>query len=135
MLGKWLPATGQGAVADDTLVKIAASTQFPVLDRAVLPKQIGDDPAMIDRFFRDYQISAQKAAGEIRAAIADGDWKAASGGAHKLKSSSRAVGALALGEVCQRLEQAGKDADAHATPALAAELDIALAAVLEALNR
>ena len=46
--------------------------------------------------------------------------------AHKLKSAARAVGALALGELCAELEQAGKaaqqDALARLLPAFEAEM-------------
>lgn len=134
MLEKWLPNSGQGEVADDIVVALSASTHFAVLDRAALPKQFGNNPVLIARLLNDYQRSAQKAADEIHAAIARGDWKAVSSGAHKLKSSSRAVGALALGEVCNQLEQAGKDGNADAALKLAAEFENALAAALDAMN-
>ncbi len=134
MLEKWLPITGRGEVADASMAALPASQHFAVLDRAVLPSQIGSDPALIARFFEEYQRSAQTVADEIRVAITLGDWKAVGDGAHKLKSSSRAVGALALGEVCQQLEQAGKDGNADNMQMLAAEFENALAAVLDAMN-
>jgi CheY-like chemotaxis protein/HPt (histidine-containing phosphotransfer) domain-containing protein len=138
-LEKWLPIPGQGEIAGDSADAVVAALpenpHFAVLDRTALPNQIGNDPALIAQFFKDYQRSAQKAAGEIRAAIALGNWKTAGDGAHKLKSSSRAVGALALGEVCNQLEQAGKEGHADAALLLAAEFENALAAVLDAMNR
>jgi CheY-like chemotaxis protein/HPt (histidine-containing phosphotransfer) domain-containing protein len=135
MLEKWLPIPSQGEIADGRVVALPASTHFAVLDRAVLPKQLGDDPETIAQLFKVYQRSAQKTAGEIRAAIALGDWKAAGDGGHKLKSSSRAVGALALGEICHQLEQAGMDGHGEAAVALAAELEKALAAVVAAIDQ
>jgi CheY-like chemotaxis protein/HPt (histidine-containing phosphotransfer) domain-containing protein len=141
MLEKWLPIPREDEGADDiakvsdSLAASPTSTYFAVLDRAVLPTQIGDDPPLIAQFLKDYQRSAQKTADELRAANRLGDWKAVGACAHKLKSSSRAVGALALGEVCQQLEHAGNDGHADATRVLAAELENALAAVLAAITQ
>ncbi|MDX9886983.1 PAS domain S-box protein [Thauera sp.] len=132
MLEKWLPTPGQDGTPDDDEVP-PVEQPLAVLDRSVLPRQIGDDPALIARFFVDYRRSAQETADEIRAAIIQGDWKTAGEGGHKLKSSSRAVGALALGDVCARLEQAGTDGVADAT--LALEFEHALVATLGALSR
>ncbi|MGS0755712.1 Hpt domain-containing protein [Roseateles sp. GG27B] len=42
---------------------------------------------------------------ELRSACAAGRAKATGAAAHKLKSSSRAVGALGLGELCEMMEQ------------------------------
>ncbi|NMG76929.1 PAS domain S-box protein [Aromatoleum diolicum] len=134
MLEKWLPIPGSDETAGDSPA-LPADLHLAALDRSVLPRQIGDDPALIARFFEDYRRSAQETADEIRAAVIMGDWKTAGDGGHKLKSSSRAVGALALGEVCARLEQAGTDGDADAMLALALEFEHALAAALGAMTQ
>ena len=50
--------------------------------------------------------------------------------AHKLKSSARSVGALALGELCAEMEQAGKAGDMRgALKALLPRFESELAAV------
>ena len=131
-LEKWLPIPGQSAAADDAVVALPTSKHFAVLDREALPKQFGNNPELIARLLNDYQYSAQKAADEIRAAIALGDWKAVSFAAHKLMSSSRAVGAMALGEVCHQLQQVGNNG--NAVLLLAAEFEYALVATLDAIN-
>jgi HPt (histidine-containing phosphotransfer) domain-containing protein len=46
--------------------------------------------------------------------------------AHKLKSSARSVGALALGELCAELEQAGRLADAESVAVLLPRFEQAL---------
>jgi PAS domain S-box-containing protein len=122
MLEKWLP-----------MPVTAVPHPLAVLDRAVLPTLVGSDPMLLAEFLHDYQLSAQMAALEIRAALQQGDWKAVADGAHKLKSSSRSVGALALGELCAQLEYAGKAADAVTVHALAVEFERDLAAVFAAL--
>ena len=49
--------------------------------------------------------------------------------AHKLKSSSRAVGASALGDLCEQMEIAGKGGDAAALTLLLPQFEEELAAV------
>jgi two-component system sensor histidine kinase/response regulator len=74
----------------------------------VLKALVGDDPAMLQEFLQDYRRSAEAMTADLRAACAGGDAPAVAAVAHKLKSSSRAVGAVALGELCAALEEEGK---------------------------
>lgn len=137
MLQKWLPNLVQVKPAADFVTPPAADSTaeavFAVLDMTVLQKQFGQHLAQLSQLYEDYQVSALKIAEEIRAAIALDDWNAVSRCAHKLKSSSRAVGAQALGEVCQKMEHAVTDGRVD-THSLAAEFEQALAAVLDALK-
>ncbi len=123
MLEKWLPAPA-----------LPSGGRLAVLDMAVLPTLVGNDPTLIARLLRDYRRSAKKAESELRAALTLGNWKALANGAHKLKSSSRAVGALDLGDVCARLELAGNAGDTDAIQTIALKLENALKAVLAALD-
>jgi len=66
---------------------------------------------------------------ELRTACAAGQAAAAGAHAHKLKSSARSVGALALGELCAEMEQAGKADDAEALAALLPKFEQELASV------
>lgn len=66
------------------------------------------------RLLEKYLISAQEQASRLRAAIAWGDPTAAGQIAHGLKSNARAVGAMRLGTLCEKLEQAGKAGDLSA---------------------
>ena len=76
-----------------------------------------DDEEIIRDFLHDFRLSAEKIAAELRAACAAGQAADAGALAHKLKSSSRAVGALVLGELCFEMEQAGKVGDMKALAA------------------
>ena len=99
MLDRWISPAPVAENGGDSLA---------VLDSTVLPKLLGDDsPAVIAEFLGDYLKSANQAAVKLRAAALREDWKAVGAEAHRLKSSSRSVGALALGECCGRLEEAG----------------------------
>jgi two-component system sensor histidine kinase/response regulator len=81
------------------------------LDVQVLEQLVGDDPAVISEFLRDFRTSSRKAAADLRAACTTGQAETAGAIAHKLKSSSRSVGALPLGEICAQMEQAGRTGD------------------------
>ncbi|MDP2693638.1 MAG: Hpt domain-containing protein, partial [Gallionella sp.] len=88
-----------------------------------------DDEAMIREFLHDFRISAAKIAVELRTACAAGQATAAGALAHKLKSSARSVGALALGELCAGMEQAGKAGDTETLAALLPRFEQDLASV------
>jgi len=118
------PSTGSGrtGVAD-----------VPV-DVNVLKALVGDDAALISEFLHDFRLSATKIAAELHAACAAGEAAAAGALAHKLKSSSRSVGALALGELCAALEKAGKDGNTAALAALLPQFEQELAGVEDFLE-
>ena len=65
----------------------------------------------------------------MHAAIAAGDARHAGAIAHKLKSSSRSVGALALGDLCAGLENFGRTGDKAAIVQSMAQFDAALVKV------
>ena len=104
------------------------------VDVNVLKALVGDDEAMIREFLHDFRLSAAKIAAELRTACAAGQAAAAGALAHKLKSSSRSVGALALGELCFEMEKAGKAGDAKALTALLPQFEQELAVVNEYLD-
>ncbi len=104
------------------------SAVVPV-DVHVLEKLVGDDPDMIKEMLQDYRVSAGKTATELRAAYQTGQWVTVGSLAHKLKSSSRSVGALVLGELCAEMEQAGKNNDAKALVELLPSFDAEMAKV------
>ena len=95
-----------------------ASPDTVAVDVNVLKALIGDDGAMVREFLHDFRISAAKIAMELRTACAAGQATAAGALAHKLKSSARSVGALALGELCAGMEKAGKAGDTETLEAL-----------------
>ena len=58
-----------------------------------------------------YRDSAEKKSEEIEAYWAEGDIKNTTVKVHALKSASRSIGALKLGELAARLEKAGDSGD------------------------
>ncbi|WP_295993196.1 response regulator, partial [Rugamonas sp.] len=134
MLEKWIPATLAAAAPPglrdaDALEALptawvcgpaAAAAPVPGLpvDVRVLAALIGSDPVVIRKFLDSFRAGAARAGGLLARACADGHAQAAAAEAHKLKSSSRAVGALALGQLCTQLETAGNDGGLRALAAL-----------------
>lgn len=60
---------------------------------------------VVERVFRAFEISLARMLGELEEQRAGGDPEAVSRVAHKLKSSSASVGALALSQACAEVER------------------------------
>ncbi|MBS0498748.1 MAG: CHASE domain-containing protein [Proteobacteria bacterium] len=107
-LEEWLPPVAPQPWTDASTAR-AGNTASTVLDRTVLAGILGsDEPALINEFLQDFGQAAASAALALRAACERQDWAEAGGIAHKLKSSSRSVGALALGDICASIEAAAQ---------------------------
>ncbi|MDP4028570.1 MAG: PAS domain S-box protein [Gallionella sp.] len=124
-VGRALPADEKTCRAEPNLQRQGNIA----VDVNVLKKLVGDDEAIIRDFLHDFHLSAAKIAVELRAACAAGQTAAAGALAHKLKSSARSVGALALGELCFEMEQAGKAGDMKALTVLLPRFEQGLASV------
>jgi CheY-like chemotaxis protein/nitrogen-specific signal transduction histidine kinase/HPt (histidine-containing phosphotransfer) domain-containing protein len=138
MLEKWMPVAtagetagiGRALPAGEKTCRAKPDLQLPiVVDVNVLKALVGDDEAMIRDFLHDFRISATKIAAELRATCTASQTEAAGALAHKLKSSARAVGALALGELCAEMEKAGKTGDNEALDTLLPRFELELASV------
>ena len=132
ILEQYLPGDKSAAAAQSPISVPAAATAnaaeavaVPV-DVHVLEKLVGDDPAMIQEMLLDFRASAEKIATELHTAYQAGQFATAGSLAHKLKSSSRSVGALALGEFCAAMEQAGKNNNAAELAVLLPQFDAQL---------
>jgi len=84
-------------------------SKFPVFDPSILDDIVGTDTAVKKEFLGDYLKSAEGLLADFRRACDASDARQAGAIAHKLKSSSRAVGALSLGALCERLEKLGRE--------------------------
>ncbi|TAN70404.1 MAG: response regulator [Methylobacter sp.] len=143
MLEKWLPVAantnpeGEGThtlkstvLPPDSLATspMQVTAAVPV-DVSVLKALVGDDPAVVSEFLHDFRSSATQIATELETAYAAGQVVQVSALAHKLKSSARSVGALALGELCAEIEQAGKTDQAEVLAALLPRFEMEIAVV------
>ena len=129
-LAKWLPTTDSSLDSTVTpLISPTLATATGPMDVSFLEGLVGDDPAVISEFLRDFRSSSARIAVELRAAFQVGQTAAVSAAAHKLKSSARSVGALALGELCAEMEQAGKAGDTAALAVLLPRFEAEMAVV------
>ena len=106
---------------------------FPVWDATALSRIVGDNQATQKRLLDKYLNTAQETVTGMRISAAGADWAQASELAHKLKSSSRSVGAMRLGALCEALERQGRigaaDACATLVPQVLQEFEVVQALV------
>ena len=96
------PAAGAGA---------AAPVDVPddLIDLRILTRSVGGDPARFQRFARLFMDSLSGTLAELDQALADEDMGKLADLGHRLKSSSRMVGALGFAAMCERLEEMRDD--------------------------
>ena len=73
---------------------------------------VGDDDEVAAEFLSGFADSLRGLKEEFRTAAADDDTARVAALAHRLQSSSRSMGALALGDLCAELGQAVADGQA-----------------------
>lgn len=100
------PQTGPSAISANP--PAAADELATPLDISVLAELVGDEDETIRGLLSEYRESMQRLLVQLRSHREEGMPRAISSVAHKLKSSSRSVGALPLGDLCAMLENAGK---------------------------
>ena len=137
-LMRWLQADDLQAPAAITASTAAVPTQtgHALFDAQVLPSLTGGDATLVEELLAAYRISARDTAQSLSKAQASANWRQVGELAHRLKSSSRAVGAMQLGEICATLEQAGRDGggDGELIHQLMDDFDAALDAALQAMD-
>jgi HPt (histidine-containing phosphotransfer) domain-containing protein len=134
MLEKWLPqpelkVSPGGPEPTAVRFDAAVDTALPIWSPATLTGLVGDNPAMHRRLLEKFLTNAEKQVAAIIAAAGSDDCTALADVAHPLKSSARSVGALRLGELCQRLETAGRAGDVSTCRSLTDGLAAAFAGV------
>jgi PAS domain S-box-containing protein len=97
MLLKWLPRDH------------ASGEQLPKWDGMALSRMVGENPTMHRRLLDRYITTTTAQMAELEALHAAGDLKGLGALGHKLKSSSRTVGAMQLGALCQTLETLARE--------------------------
>lgn len=127
-LERWLPqAHPQPAPAALAAAAPApASARASAVDIAVLIALVGNDPAVVRELLSDFLASARQLKAQAGQAYEAGDTGKLGAIAHKLKSSSLAVGALALGDACATLETACKGLRKESVAESIAEFNAAL---------
>lgn len=111
VLEKWLQRSKQTEQQTESVQPPLVATEKVAVDINVLKSLVGSDQTIIKEFLQDFLRDAQKIADQLQSAVANSQVDDAKFAAHKLKSSARSVGALALGEWCMRMEEAAKQED------------------------
>ena len=106
----------------------------PVWDISILTQSVGNDQRTHQRLIEKFLQGAREQTTSLLDAVARGHCSAAADAAHKLKSSSRAVGAIRLGSSCAAVELAGRAGDLDACRTGAAELNQSFIAVDQAIG-
>ena len=126
VLEAWMPSGTGGA---------SVTTGTRAVDVSVLQGLAGNDPEVTRTLLADYALSAGEAALGLRAANASGDHAQIAAIAHRLKSSSRSVGALALGDLCAELENTCRRNDRQAVVSCMARFEALFAMIERDLTR
>lgn len=82
-----------------------ATPSSTAVDLAVLRDMFGDDIRSADKFIQRYLEHSYKQVAELDSMLERKDWPALGTTVHKLKSSSRMLGAIDLGTLCEALEE------------------------------
>ncbi len=130
-LAKWLPRPADSKAVAVTPEPTRSDAADGPVEASVLMDMFGDDAATFREILTDFAGPATANAGEIRDAWAARSAAGVRGAAHKLKSSSRAVGANALADLCEALETAARAEDLAEIDGLAARLPELLREVLD----
>ena len=126
----WLSKADEPPMPTPPAEPLKSTTTASAVDIMVLQGLVGDDPDTVREFVADYLASAQKLGEELGAAATAGDGAQVKAIAHKLKSSSRTVGAAILAELCVSLEQAGQTGNQSAIGQGMTDFEAALNAVV-----
>jgi len=128
-LDAWLPIASAVTPFAAQPQDICSAPAVHAVDVTVLKGLAGDDPKIVLESLGDYLASLRSLTSDLRTACAGGDARQVGTIAHKLKSSSRSVGALALGDQCAELENASRAADKAAIAHRMVQFDAARAEV------
>jgi PAS domain S-box-containing protein len=134
-LRRRLVSPAAARLGPDTSIRSDGTEPASALDVTVLEGLVGNDKDVIRGFLGEYVAGARDQVDSLRAAAAAGDTRQAAAIAHKLKSSSRSVGALALGDLCAELESAGKAGDKAQVMQILSQLGAMFAQVEDAIAR
>ncbi len=128
VLEKWLPAAGDTHPRELVAAAAAARSDVPI-EPGILAGLVGDDSLAMKRIMDVFRASLPVSVIELRAACSAGNVERARAMAHKLKSSTRSIGALRLGNICAEIEKASRSGDVVGLKELVPRLDAEVAAV------
>ena len=122
-----------GAPQETAVVESAQACDFSsVVDLNVLRGIVGDDNETVQALLSEYVECSAALAQQLLEHMSARRAPEAAAVAHKLKSSSRSIGALALGELCARIESDAREAVDMSFTELSTRFGAAYSKVVEA---
>jgi PAS domain S-box-containing protein len=109
MLNKWMPTISS---LGPTQASPAPPAELALWDSTSLTQMIGASPAVQTRLLTRYLELTRDQVATITTAMATNDTHTMVAEAHKLKSASRSIGAMGMGDLCERIEATGRADDA-----------------------
>jgi PAS domain S-box-containing protein len=134
ILNKWLPLADLTPAGEPPQQLVEFTTSLAIWNPETLAEIVGNNPAVHQRLLKKFLLNADKQCKQITGAMKAADLTTLALLAHTLKSAARAVGALALGELCQNIETAGNAQDHAACSAWTSDLDDTLAAAAQRIR-
>ncbi len=135
-LARWLPEPVEGEATNVRGHETGESkASGDVIDQAAMSRSLGADEGFRVRILARFLESTPSVVESMKAAAARDDHDQVRGLAHRLKGTSRMVGALMLGDVCEELEQVGTAEDAAAIGDGLARLQISYEDVVDEIRR
>lgn len=130
-LSRWLPLADEPVKGEHAGAENQPEHESDVIDRQLLSRYLGDDQNVQHDFLLKFIEQNRPVIESVRGQIAQGNWLQVAAMMHKLKSSSKAVGAADLSDLCVGLELAAKAQDAGRAERLGADVTEAFAQVSE----
>jgi HPt (histidine-containing phosphotransfer) domain-containing protein len=107
-----------GEAFDPQRLREVAGSLSGHLDIRELKQLVGDEPDVIVDFLNEFRSSATRLMHSLHAVVSSKSWWDARGIVHRLKSSSRSVGARRMGDLCEQMESLTGSAGAAQQPVL-----------------
>ena len=126
VLAKWLPNGKAMPFHESPPEPLADAQRADPFDMKVLKNLTGDDPRVVHDSLSGFRESCARQAVQLRVAFGARDARRIGVVAHELKSASRQIGALALGDACTELENTCRSGVLHELPNNMAVFETAL---------
>lgn len=122
-LDRWLPLPSAVGLSPNSSHPAPASRTQPPIDHAALARVSAGNASVEREIFAEFQLANDEDTALLHRAVVASDSAEVKRLAHLIKGASTMVGALALADICQRIEQANQRGDWDAVTAELKALD------------
>lgn len=106
VIRQWLEYRAQIELQEhpEAATEVTLNVDDALVDLAVLRSLVGDEPATLREFLKEFLSGSSRLMDGMRERFGTPHWREGANLAHRLKSSSRSVGACRLGDLSENLE-------------------------------